>query len=122
MPEFTDLVVWTNDVPGLVDEALAKGYTGWLKQDEDGDYTLGGDRTPLIVKWPEAIALIRVSDVAALGGFTKLQVLGWYEGDSFVASSDTAQAKYDSLYPRTPYYNSLTGNMDVPPERIGSFG
>jgi len=122
MSDYTDLVVWTNDVPGLVDEALALGYESWLRQDEDGTYTLGGDRTPLVVKWPDAIALIRVSDVAALGSFTKLQVLGWYDGDTFVASGEVAQAKYNSLYPRTPYYDSLSGETRIPPSRIGSFG
>lgn len=119
---FSDFVVWTNDVPGLVDEAVALGYTQWLHEDEAGDYTLAGDRTPMITKWPESIALIRVSDPNSLASFTKMQVLGEYDGDTFVPVSATAQAKYDSIYPRTPYVNSLTGELCTPPARIGSFG
>ena len=120
-----DYVVYTTDVPGLVDEALALGFTSWLTKDEAGEYTLAGDRTDLIIKWPAAMALIRITDPASLGGFTKMQVLGQYDEDEeFLAVSPTADAIYRQMYDLEPRVVELPDGTTYtvePPKRIGSF-
>ena len=120
-----DLVVHTADVPALITEAEALGYDTWIHVDELGDKSLGGLRTPLVWKWPEAIAVIRVEDVNSVTQFTKMQVLGQYDGDTFVPVNAQAQTTYSAIWNPTVQQvtSALTGQEYTikPPQRIGAF-
>jgi len=118
MPEY---VCYSNDVAALVDELAAAGWTQWLTEQEEGEYTLGGPRTPLIYSWPQAIAVFDITE-EEVDALSNLEILGHYEGEDFVAVGPTAQAKYDMLYPRTPIVKTGLGGVEVtvtPPSRIG---
>lgn len=120
-----DVVCYTNDVPGLIDEALALGYDNWIIEDEDGTKHLGGRRTPLVYKWPEAVALVRVDDIGSLSAFTKMRYLGQYQGETFLAAGEEELALYEKLWNPQPV--EVTGELlgvsctVYPPSKIGSF-
>lgn len=120
-----DLVVYTNDVPALIDEAEALGYTDWIHVDELGDKSLGGLRTPLVWKWPEAIAVIRVPDLVGVSQFTKMAALGEYVNDEFVPFVEGNKAVYDSIWNPQPRVvtSTLVGKQYTikPPKRVGGF-
>jgi len=118
-----DLVCYTNNVAGLVDEAVSAGLFGWLSQDDQGDYQLGGDRTPLIDKHPEYIALLRVEDVELLGQMANIEVLGHYDEEEFIPLSSGALDKYNAIYDRSAVTKDFMGTEIeiIPPQRIGAF-
>jgi len=118
-----DLVCYSNNLPALIDEAVAAGLDRWVVQDDFGDWTLAGDKTPLIGAHPEYLSLLRVADTEALSQLSNISVLGSYS-DGFVAVSDEAQAIYDRLAPQgtTTVETALAGAVEVPaPDRIGGF-
>lgn len=119
-----DLVCYSNNLSGLITEARAAGLDRWVAEDDNGEWVLAGDKTPLIGTDPEYLSLLRVQDTDVLGSLQHIQALGYYDGDDFVPMSPEAQAIYDRLYqPETTTVDTaLAGEVTVLARpKIGGF-